>query len=92
MQCQESPPWAVMLTRPPARPTILPPLPSMSTINEIRVGHPVITVKNVYIQPYMDHVILGTIWACDKLKMPSPCVVSSDDRHFFINFDSTGYN
>uniref|UniRef100_A0A915HPL8 Integrase zinc-binding domain-containing protein n=1 Tax=Romanomermis culicivorax TaxID=13658 RepID=A0A915HPL8_ROMCU len=29
--------------------------------------------------PYTDHVILGTIWSRDKLRTPSPCVVSSDD-------------
>uniref|UniRef100_A0A915L6A8 Uncharacterized protein n=1 Tax=Romanomermis culicivorax TaxID=13658 RepID=A0A915L6A8_ROMCU len=79
VQWPESRPRALMLPPPPVSPAIPSPPPATSSINEITLGHPVIAVKNVLIQPYTDHVIFGTIWSRDKLKMLSPCVVSSNN-------------
>uniref|UniRef100_A0A915J6B2 Uncharacterized protein n=1 Tax=Romanomermis culicivorax TaxID=13658 RepID=A0A915J6B2_ROMCU len=59
----------------------------MPTINKIIVGHPVIAVKTVLIQPYTDHFVLGTIWAQDELKTPSPCVVSSNNLTSSISIE-----
>uniref|UniRef100_A0A915KKL0 Uncharacterized protein n=1 Tax=Romanomermis culicivorax TaxID=13658 RepID=A0A915KKL0_ROMCU len=56
------------------------------------VGHPVIAVKNVLIQPYTDHVILETIWSRDKLKTPSPCLVSSDGTSSSISIETAIIN
>uniref|UniRef100_A0A915I956 Peptidase A2 domain-containing protein n=1 Tax=Romanomermis culicivorax TaxID=13658 RepID=A0A915I956_ROMCU len=63
IQRPESPARALMLPPPPAPPTIPSPPSSTSTIKKISVGHPIIAVKNVFIQPHTDHVVLGTIWA-----------------------------
>uniref|UniRef100_A0A915JWG6 Uncharacterized protein n=1 Tax=Romanomermis culicivorax TaxID=13658 RepID=A0A915JWG6_ROMCU len=37
--------------------------------------------------PKENHVILGMIWARDRLKTPSPCVVSSDDTSSSISIE-----
>uniref|UniRef100_A0A915KQC8 Uncharacterized protein n=1 Tax=Romanomermis culicivorax TaxID=13658 RepID=A0A915KQC8_ROMCU len=51
------------------------------------VAHPIIAVKNVFIQPHMDHIILGTIWACKKLRTPTPCMVSSENNSSSISIE-----
>uniref|UniRef100_A0A915KW95 Uncharacterized protein n=1 Tax=Romanomermis culicivorax TaxID=13658 RepID=A0A915KW95_ROMCU len=85
IQCPESPLLALMLPPPPVLWTISSQTPSTAFINETTLAHPVISMKNVLIQPYTDHIILGTIWSCKKLETPSPCIVSSNDVSLTIS-------
>uniref|UniRef100_A0A915L752 Uncharacterized protein n=1 Tax=Romanomermis culicivorax TaxID=13658 RepID=A0A915L752_ROMCU len=87
VQHLESPVQAVRLPPPPAPPAIPSPPPTTSSINEITLGHPIIAIKNVLIQPYADHVILGTIWSRDELRTPSLCLVSSNNASSSISIE-----